>query len=267
MKWPTERERSVHQHKSAQWLAITDDIAEEVPVAFVYNGVSHVVMMATPNDWHDFALGFSLTEGIINTANDLYAVEVVEDAEGVLLHIDISSECFAKLKERRRNLTGRTGCGLCGAESLQQAVRYPAPVEWANVVDQQVIVDAFNQLTSKQPLHLKTGATHAAAWADLQGRIHYVREDVGRHNALDKLVGALSTAKINNTEGFVLLSSRMSYEMVQKTATFGVGLVVAVSAPTGLAIELGQKTNVTLARCTKQNIVNVYTHVERILQR
>lgn len=265
MRWPTQHSRPVHQYKNAQWSATSDDIAEEVPVAFVYNGVSHVVMMATPSDWHDFALGFSLTEGIIHNANDLYAVDAIEDAQGVLLQIDISSECFAKLKEKRRNLTGRTGCGLCGAESLEQAVRYPLPVTNQLAVDQKIIVSAFDQLNQAQPLHLKTGATHAAAWANLQGQVQYVREDVGRHNALDKLIGALNVAHENTANGFLLLSSRISYEMVQKAATVGIGLVTAVSAPTGLAIELAEKTNVTLVRCHKQGAVNVYTHTGRIL--
>lgn len=265
MIWPTERNRSVQRLNDKIWSATTDDIAEEVPVAFVYNGVSHVVMMATPSDWRDFALGFSLTEGIIKAANDLYAVDALENAEGVLLQIEISSECFAKLKEKRRNLTGRTGCGLCGAESLEQAVRYPAPVTNQLSVDQKNIINAFDQLTQTQPLHLKTGATHAAAWANLQGQIQMVREDVGRHNALDKLIGALNVTHENTADGFLLLSSRISYEMVQKAATVGIGLVAAVSAPTGLAIELAEKTNVTLVRCHKQGVVNVYTHAEKIL--
>jgi len=223
------------------------------------------VMMATPNDWHDFALGFSLTEGIINTAKDLYAVEAVEDAQGVLLQLEISSECFAKLKEKRRSLTGRTGCGVCGAASVGQAVRCPAPVTTNVTVDQKIIISAFDQLTQAQPLHLKTGATHAAAWANLGGHVQYVREDVGRHNALDKLIGAMNAVNVNTAEGFLLISSRISYEMVQKAATVGVSLVTAVSAPTGLAIELAEKTNVTLARCHKQGVVNVYTHTKRIL--
>jgi FdhD protein len=240
-----------------------DAIAEEVPIAFVYNGVSHVVMMATPQDFHDFAVGFSLTEGIVNSVADIYSVETQKDDNGVLLQIEISSECFAKLKEKRRNLTGRTGCGLCGADSLESAIRWPEQVNNTTTVRHEVLEKTFSELTAKQPLHLKTGATHAAAWADVTGHIKLVREDVGRHNALDKLIGAMSTAKESN-DGFVALSSRISYEMVQKAAVMGIEIVAAVSAPTGLAIELAQKTNVTLVRCNKQRGINIYTYPARI---
>jgi len=217
-----------------------DLIAQEVAIALVYNGLSHVVMMASPTALEDFALGFSLSEGIIERPEQLYGIDIEQQKLGIELHIEIAAECFAKLKEHRRNLAGRTGCGLCGAESLQQAVGTPKAVETAPMPDSTAIETALAQLKANQPLQSVTGAVHGAALCDLSGNILLLREDVGRHNALDKLIGALSADRGQypaNGDSFVLISSRASYEMVNKCTSVGISTLVAVSAPTALAVE------------------------------
>lgn len=236
----TQQISAIDQHDS------TETVAEEVPVALVYNGVSHAVMLATPADLEDFALGFSLTEGIISRRSEVYDIAVRATTLGVEVQIDIASERFAALKARRRNLTGRTGCGLCGVESLEAAVRQPAPVGQRTQISDTAILQAMSALPAHQPLHSLTGGTHAAAWADIKGTVRWVREDVGRHNALDKLIGALACDGVDPTSGFVIVTSRASYEMVQKTASYGIGLLVAVSAPTAYAVRLAREARVRL---------------------
>lgn len=238
----------------------TDQVAVEVPVAMVYNGISHVVMMATPNDLADFALGFSLTEGIIEQSSELFGVEVTETADGIELQLTISERRFQKLKQWRRNLTGRTGCGLCGAESLQQALHLPAPLANGDKINAEAIHRAMQKLPKLQPINRITGAVHAAAWADLDGSIVCLREDVGRHNALDKLIGALE--KIERPKGFLLVTSRASYEMVQKAGWAGMHVVAAISAPTSLAIDLAEKLNVTLLGFVRDKGYVCYAHCD-----
>ncbi len=223
-----------------------DTVAEEVAVALVYNGISHVVMMCTPDNLSDFALGFSLTEGIIQTPAELYEIEPVEHSDGIELQISISAQRQAELKQKRRNLTGRTGCGLCGAESLQQAVRPASAVSRETAISDAAVQRAVRQLEQHQPLQAATGACHGAAWCSAEGEILQVREDVGRHNALDKLIGALALTNADLTRGFALVSSRASYEMVQKVTSAGIGTLVAVSAPTGLALRLARDANLQL---------------------
>ncbi len=213
-----------------------DSVAQEVPVALVYNGISHAVMMATPADLEDFALGFSLTEDILAHPGELYDLDVVTSDEGISVNLEIFTQRWVELKQRRRNLVGRTGCGLCGTESLAQAIRPIATVVAPQLQD-AAIQSAVADLPRYQPLQASTGATHGAAWCSEQGEILLVREDVGRHNALDKLIGALRRQRENLDGGFVLVSSRASYEMVHKSCAVGIGALVAVSAPTSLAIE------------------------------
>ena len=254
-----------------------DKVAEEVPIALIYNGISHAVMLATPQDLLDFALGFSLSEGILQSKSELYDIEMVTQENGIELQLTIATDCFAKLKEKRRNLVGRTGCGLCGAESLQDALRLNAiknPREeidalQANIhkasraVMAKTLEIALQNMQKSQVLQQATGATHACAWANLNGEIQFLREDVGRHNAMDKLIGALAkTAKQEN--GFVLTSSRASVEMVQKVALAGYEILVAISAPTGLAVRVAQHYGVTLVGFLRQQQFVVYTHAERI---
>ena len=245
----------------------SDTLAEEVPIALIYNGISHVVMLATPQDLTDFALGFSLTEGILRNKSDLYGVEVVEQPQGVELHCDIASEQFANLKERRRNLVGRTGCGLCGAESIAQAMRVPNPQQLVPVlqnISHNAVQLALSQIKTQQVLNLATGATHACAWVNADGNVQLVREDVGRHNALDKLIGALAKNPPSSA-GFVLTTSRASVEMVQKVASVGINVLAAISAPTGLAVRFAEQNGVTLLGFVRDNRHVVYAHSHRII--
>jgi FdhD protein len=265
----------------------SDKVAEEVPIALIYNGVSHAVMLATPQDLEDFALGFSLSEGILQSKSELYDVEIVTQVQGIELRLEVASEAFAMLKERRRNLTGRTGCGLCGAESLDQALRLPVldhstferPILQKNtalqgntneasstslrMISAISIQAAFKAIQSKQALQQATGATHACAWVNINGEIELLREDVGRHNAMDKLIGAL-TKTVKQESGFVLTSSRASVEMVQKVTLAGYGLLAAISAPTGLAIRIAEAYGVTLVGFLREQQFVIYSHPERI---
>ena len=243
-----------------------DMVAEEVPVALEYNGISHAVMMASPADLEDFALGFSLTEGILQDRSELFDCDIVMAEEGIQVQMQIATERFVALKEKRRNLTGRTGCGLCGAETLQQAVRKPAPVVSHARFSAAAIYAAMAEMQKQQHLQQVTGATHAAAWLQADGNIGLVREDVGRHNALDKLIGGLMQLDppVDFASGAVLITSRASYEMVQKAASMGCGFIVAVSAPTALAIRLAEQAGVTLLGFVRQPGHVVYAHPQRL---
>lgn len=240
-----------------------DCVAEEMPVAFEYNGISHAVMMATPDDLEDFALGFSLSEGIVESAQQVHDLEVSSAAQGCTLHIGIAASQFARLKEMRRNLTGRTGCGLCGTESLAHAIRVPRPQVQVTRFGASAVASAMQNLRARQMLLSVTGSTHAAAWCDHTGSIVTVREDVGRHNALDKLVGALAHARVDAATGFVAITSRASYEMVQKTACAGIGTLAAVSGVTGLAVEVAQQAGLTLLGFARGDNLTAYTHPDQ----
>jgi len=253
----------VKQFHLGQVLEHKDQVAEEVPVALVYNGVSHAVMLATPQDLEDFALGFTLAEGIISSQSDLYSIEVVPQFNGIELQIEIASACFQRLKEKRRSMTGRTGCGLCGSDSLAQALRMPSASQLSELnhakrleIKPEVLSIAFNAIKASQVLQEVTGATHASAFVDVDGKILLLREDVGRHNALDKLVGAIKKQSLD--AGFVLTTSRASYEMVQKTASAGIGILVAISAPTGLAIRVAEQLGITLIGFTREHSFVAY---------
>lgn len=238
-----------------------DVIAEEVPVALVYNGVSHAVMMASPSDLDDFALGFSLTEGILQSPDQLFGLDVVVGSEGISVEMNIAGDRFARLREQRRNMTGRTGCGLCGTESLAHAVRAIAPVTPKSLPGADVVQRALRDLKNHQPLQMQTGATHGAAWCDNHGRIVLAREDVGRHNALDKLIGARIREHGAQAfdQGFALISSRASFEMVHKSASVGIGTLVAVSAPTALAIREARKSGLNLIGFARPGRHVIYT--------
>jgi FdhD protein len=241
-----------------------DSIASEVPVALTYNRVSHVVMMATPEDLEDFGLGFSLTEGLIGSMADLQGLRIIPREGGLEVAMTITEEWFDRLSTQRRNMAGRTGCGLCGAENIEQALRSPPPVDKTVQVSHGALQKAVTALGVHQPLQAVTGATHGAAWCSLEGEIVRLREDVGRHNALDKLIGSLFRSGFNSSEGFVLVSSRASYEMVYKSAAAGIELIMAVSAPTTLAVEFAQGSGVTLVGFARPGRHNVYTFKERI---
>ena len=237
-------------------------LAEEVPVALVFNGISHAVMMASPVHLEDFALGFALTEGLIDHASQLYGVEVIHQTNGIELQLDVAAQAEARLKERRRSMAGRTGCGLCGADSLAQ-VKLPLPQAPEVLIDVDAMHRAHAHMRALQPLKQQTGATHAAAWSDAQGEITLLREDVGRHNALDKLIGALSKASTDMQQGFICITSRASFEMVQKTLMAGAGALTAVSAPTRLAVELAEQHNLALAGLVRGQTFTAYSHLTR----
>ncbi len=239
-----------------------DWLAEEVPVALVFNGISHAVMLASPLDLDDFALGFALTEGLIESPAELYGVEIQALPEGIEVQMQVSSACDWRLKARRRTLAGRTGCGLCGIESLAQLER-TLPRAPEVFVGAAALARAQRELQGLQDMQQLTGATHAAGWCGLSGEVRLAREDVGRHNALDKLVGAMCRAGEDPAKGFVALTSRASVEMVQKSVAAGVGLLAAVSGPTALAVRRAEALGLALAGFVRGSDGVAYTFAER----
>ncbi|EPE7491784.1 formate dehydrogenase accessory sulfurtransferase FdhD [Cronobacter universalis] len=240
-----------------------DWLAEEVPVALVYNGISHVVMMASPKDLEIFALGFSLSEGIVESSHEIYGMDIIHGCNGIEIQVELSSRRFMGLKARRRNLAGRTGCGVCGVEQLNDIVRPLAPLPFTQTFSLDNLDGALRQLASVQPVGELTGCTHAAAWLTPQGDIAGGHEDVGRHVALDKLLGR--RAREAWQQGAVLVSSRASYEMVQKAATCGVEILFAVSAATTLAVEVAERCNLTLVGFSRLGRATIYTHPQRLI--
>jgi FdhD protein len=239
-------------------------VPEEIPIALTYNGSSYAVMMATPQDLEDFAVGFTLTEGIVSTLAQIESVEVVPAGGGVELRMWIARAAQEALAQHRRRLVGPTGCGLCGVESIADALRPIRPVTSNLTVPAASIGAALNELVRRQHLNRETHAAHAAGFFR-PGRELIVREDVGRHNALDKLAGALARANIAAPAGFVTLSSRVSIEMVQKTAAIGAPIIVAVSAPTAHAIRACEQAGIALVGVARQDGFEVFTHPRRIV--
>ena len=244
---------------------VDEFLVEETPIAMVFNGISHVVMMASPSNLYDFAYGFAITEKIVSSVDDIYGVDINVKDHGIELEINISSESFEKLKEVRRNLTGRTGCGLCGAESLNQVINLPVDqIKNSYIFSSEKILIAIEKFSSKQEMQSKTGSTHACAICSKKGEIKLIREDVGRHNALDKLIGAVIKNNLLEPDDFVLISSRASYEMLQKFAFLNLGLITAISAPTALAVRLADSLDITLIGFAKGKKFNIYSHERRI---
>jgi FdhD protein len=241
-----------------------DEVAEEVPVALEYNGIAHAVMLASPDSLEDFALGFSLSEGILADSGELYECELDDANDGCTVRMRIASERFAQLKDKRRSLTGRTGCGLCGTETLAQAIRRPPAVTCTALFSAEQLHEGMRRMKAQQHLQHATGGTHAAAWMRADGEILLVREDVGRHNALDKLIGALARGRVDVTDGAALITSRASYEMVQKCATVGIGFLAAISAPTGLAVRLAEAGGMTLLGFVRENSHVAYAGAQRM---
>ena len=234
----------------------------EVPIALVYNSISHVVMMATPNDLEAFALGFSLSEGIIDKPEEIFGMDLVPGCNGIEVQIELSSRRFMALKEQRRAMAGRTGCGVCGVEQLDQIGKPLQPLPFTQTFDLANLDAGLAQLRDYQPIGNLTGCTHAAAWMSLQGELQGGCEDVGRHVALDKLLGHRSQQPWQ--QGAVLVSSRASYEMVQKSAMCGVEILFAVSAATQLAVEVAERCNLTLVGFSKPGRATVYSHPQRL---
>ncbi|MGR8979140.1 MAG: formate dehydrogenase accessory sulfurtransferase FdhD [Gammaproteobacteria bacterium] len=262
--WPTYRQRTVHRWRDNHHTQQLDHIAEEVPVSLVYNGEPHVVMLTSPADLEDFALGFSITENIIGSPSDLLSTRIYYHSNGIEVRLQIPEQYFLCMADKGRNLTGRTGCGLCGASTLKQAIRQPKPVVSELTVSASEMNSALTEMRKHQKINQLTGAVHAAAWVLPGQGVQYVREDVGRHNALDKLIGLLLRIGKDPAAGFVVVTSRASYEMVQKTACVGIALLAAISAPTGLAIRLADEAGVTLVGFARGEQHVVYTHPGRL---
>jgi len=242
----------------------TDLVAEEMPVALVYHDVPHVVMLATPADLEDYAVGFTLSEGLVAGAGEIRGVEVIQGEASADVKISVAWERFTQLLQRRRNLTGRTGCGLCGAETAEDAIRECQPVPAGVTITAAELHETMTQLASRQPINARTGSVHAAAWVVPGKGIQVVREDVGRHNALDKTIGALARANADFGAGYMLITSRASYEMVQKCATVGIALLVALSAPTAFAVRLAERSGLTLVAFARADQHVVYAHPQRL---
>ena len=268
LNWPLQPSSTASVQCVERGLKSTlhDELAEECPIALEFNGVSHVVMLATPNDLEDFGVGFSVTEGIVQQVTQLYEVEVEPGLNGVTVKMDIATACFEHLKLRRRNMSGRTGCGLCGTESLKEVFRPLAQVSGNGPLLQTQYVDhALNNIQAHQLIQQKTGATHAAAWFDLSGHIKLIREDVGRHNALDKLIGAGIRSKDQDwQQGMLVVTSRASMEMVQKAVMAGFQYLVAISAPTRLAVDLAQANGLCLIGFARPGKWTVYSHLDKL---
>ena len=245
--------------------AIPDFLAEEVPVALVYNGISHVVMMASPKDLELFAIGFSLSEGIIEHPQDIYGMDVVQACNGLEVQIELSSRRFMGLKERRRARAGRTGCGVCGVEQLNDIGKPVSPLPFTQTFNLAHLDPALEHLNDVQPIGQLSGCTHAAAWVLPSGEIAGGHEDVGRHVALDKLLGRRARESEVWQQGAALVSSRASYEMVQKSAMCGVEILFAVSAATTLAVEVAERCNLTLVGFCKPGRATIYTHPQRLI--
>lgn len=240
-------------------------VPEEVPVAFSYGGSTHAVMMATPSDLEDFATGFSLTEGIISSGADIEAIDVLEAAQGYDVQVSLVDDQADALRIRRRHMAGPVGCGLCGIESIEQAVRpVPDVSKIPLTVAAEEIVAAMKALNGSQPLHQETRAVHGAGFYVPAEGLLAVREDVGRHNALDKLAGAVLRASRRGDEGIVVVTSRISVEMVQKTAILGCSVLIAISAPTALAIETAEMAGMTLVALVRGEDFEIFTHPHRI---
>ncbi len=255
-----------------RFVRLTDDgarderapVAEEVPVAFVYSGRAHAVMMATPADLEDLAVGFTLSELIVAERREIGRVSVSAHSRGVELAIEIPPAAVERLAERSRAISGRTGCGLCGVEAIEDAVRAPRAVASALAIEPEALWRAAAALDARQPFNRATHAVHGAAWASPDGELRVVREDVGRHNALDKVLGALAREGADASSGFLVVTSRASFELVQKAAAFGVPLLAAVSRPTGLAVRLAETCGMGLVGLLRGRTANVYAHPERV---
>jgi FdhD protein len=261
---PAVVELPVRRWRDGHWSEAGDRVANEVPVALTYNSIPHVVMLATPADLLDLGYGFTVSEALVDDATQIRDVRLEDSDAGPIVALSITQDKLAAVLDRRRNLTGRTGCGVCGAETIEDAIRHPAPVSPGGSVAREALAQALRALREQQVLNADTGSLHAAAWVGWDGTIQLVREDVGRHNALDKLIGALLRGGLDLQQGFALVTSRASYEMVQKTATVGIRMLVAVSAPTALAVQLASESGLTLVGFAREQQQVVYAHPERL---
>jgi FdhD protein len=261
---PPAQQRGFVRIDGATSAAAVAQVAEEVPVAFVYGGKPHVVMMCTPADLEDLAIGFTLSEEIVERRTDITRLDLVRHARGIEIQMELPPAAQARVADRPRALAGRTGCGLCGIDAIENAIRAPHRVESPLRFAHAAIAKAGESLAAQQPVNNDTRAVHAAAFASADGTLRIVREDVGRHNALDKVIGALARARTDASTGFFIVTSRASYELVQKVAVAGSPLLAAVSRPTGLAIRFAEEAGLTLVGLLRGQTANVYTHPARI---
>jgi FdhD protein len=260
------RDVSVARWREGVVQQVSDQVAEEVPVALTYHGVPHVVMLTTPADLEDLAVGFTLSESIVANRDEIRSVEAAQREDGALeVRIGVAADRFSELLRRQRNLTGRTGCGLCGAQTVEEAIRNPPPVKSALMVHSTGLHQALLDLQGRQEINSRTGSVHAAAWVVPNAGIQFVREDVGRHNALDKVIGAVVRAGGDFADGYFIVTSRASYEMVQKAATVGAAFLAAVSAPTAFAIRLAEAAGLTLVGFAREHQHVVYAHPQRLI--
>ena len=230
-------------------------VPEEVPLALQFNSQNYAVMMGTPADFEDFAIGFALAEGLIAQASDVTGVLVLPTAQGYAIDLSVPEEKINRNRMAKRSLEGRTGCGLCGIEDMKDAIRMPGTTLPAVALRPQAVARAYAELPDYQPMSRVNRTVHAAAWCSVDGEILLSREDVGRHNALDKLIGALARGGADLTKGFVLMSSRCSFELVQKCANAGIGALATVSAPTALALSLARQAHLKLAALSNRGVM------------
>lgn len=249
------QERQVTRHRGADAARAGDRVIEEVPVALVFNGISHAVMMVTPRDLQPFAMGFALTEGLVAKPADVFDIEVREHARSFEIDITIASEDFVQLKQQRRSMAGRSGCGVCGIESLELLDLRPRRIQAAPLPEplQPAVARAASELGQYQELQRTTGGVHAAAWCGVDGAVLKVCEDVGRHNALDKLIGHLALEGADMRNGFVFMSSRASYELVRKAARMNIPMLATISAPSTLAIDIAAEAGIKLLSFCRQD--------------
>lgn len=253
----------VRRWRNGQWQEADDSVAAEIPVALTYNSIPHVVMMATPRDLEDMGVGFTVSESLADYS-ELRGVELDTSSGAFELRVSVTGSRLGEMLQRRRNLTGRTGCGVCGAETVEDAIRRPPPVAAGGSTTREQLVVALRSLRGLQPLGALAGSLHAAAWVSWEGEVQLVREDVGRHNALDKLIGARLRSGQGFSDGYAMVTSRASYEMVQKAATLGIRMLVAVSAPTSLGVELARECGLTLVGFAREEQQVVYSHPQRL---
>lgn len=249
---------TVERYQDGQWRQELDDVLVEVPVALTYNGYPHVVIMSTPRDIVDFVYGFSLTEGVINSLQDIRSISIHPKENGIEVNIEITPLSFSRMEGRRRQMSARTGCGICGLDSLSAVVREQERIGFDFKLDEMAIDRALKDSNTLQVMNQRTGGAHAAFFVSRTGEILLTREDVGRHVALDKLVGALLQGDYNCQDGFILTTSRASFEMVQKTVAARVGMLVTMSAPTSMAIKLANRMGLKLAAFTRVGKINLY---------
>jgi FdhD protein len=261
----TTREVSVHRWRDGREQTTVDEVAEEAPVALTFHGIPHVVMLATPADLEDLAVGFTVSEALVSDVREITSVDVIRTPDAIEVRIGVASQRFSEILKRQRNMTGRTGCGLCGVETVEEAIRKPMAVATGVRVTSDELHAALRDLESRQRLNARTGSVHAAAWARPGKGIEVVREDVGRHNALDKMIGAVLRSGTDPALGYAIVTSRASYEMAQKAATAGITFLAAVSAPTGLAIRLAEASGLTLVGFARPQQHVVYAGAERLI--